>query len=67
MAQQIDYNKDTQKLFLEMMLNDVESFFRVQNIFNPQYFDRELKAVAKFIKYAPLKQFIKTDTNLLDI
>jgi len=71
MAQQIDYNKDTQKLFLEMMLNDVESFFRVQNIFNPQYFDRELKAVAKFIKdYAndykqlPDIEIVKAKTNV---
>jgi archaellum biogenesis ATPase FlaH len=50
MADVINYNKDLQQLFLEMMLNDAESFARVQNIFNPQYFDRELKTVAKFIK-----------------
>jgi archaellum biogenesis ATPase FlaH len=50
MAQQIEYNRDVQQLFLEMMLNDAESYARVQNIFNPQYFQRELQPVAKFIK-----------------
>ena len=50
MAQQIEYNRDIQQLFLEMMLNDAESYARVQNIFNPQYFQRELQPVAKFIK-----------------
>lgn len=45
-----DYSVDLQKLFLEMMLQNPESFVRVQNIFNPDNFDRSLKAAAKFFK-----------------
>ena len=56
MAQQIEYNRDVQQLFLEMMLNDAESYARVQNIFNPQYFQRELQPVAKFIKNYSVNQ-----------
>ena len=45
-----NYNTDTQKLFLEMMLQDAETYVRVQNIYNPENFDRSLRAVAEFIK-----------------
>jgi archaellum biogenesis ATPase FlaH len=45
-----EYNVDLQKLFLEMMLNDAQSFIRVQNIFNADNFDRSLKEAAKFIE-----------------
>ena len=45
-----DYNTDVQRLFLEMMLEDAQSYVRVQNIFNPENFDRSLKAAAEFIK-----------------
>ena len=33
-----------------MMLEDAESYVRVQNIFNPENFDRSLRSAAKFIK-----------------
>ena len=39
-----------QRLFLEMMLEDAESYVRVQNIFNPENFDRVLKPAAEFVK-----------------
>jgi hypothetical protein len=45
-----DYNADIQKLFLEMMLQDAMMYIRVQNIFNPENFDRSLREVAKFVK-----------------
>ena len=45
-----DYSLDVQKLFLEMMLEDAQSYVRVQNIYNPQNFDRSLRPVAEFIK-----------------
>jgi KaiC/GvpD/RAD55 family RecA-like ATPase len=45
-----EYNVETQRLFLEMMLEDAESYVRVQNIFNPENFDRTLRAAAEFIK-----------------
>jgi KaiC/GvpD/RAD55 family RecA-like ATPase len=45
-----DYSTDIQKLFLEMMLEDAASYVRVQNIYNPENFDRNLRAAAAFIK-----------------
>lgn len=45
-----DYSPDLQKLFIEMMLQDAQSYVRVQNIYNPENFDRSLREVAKFIK-----------------
>jgi len=45
-----DYSTDVQRLFLEMMLEDAASYVRVQNIYNPQNFDRSLRPVAEFIK-----------------
>ena len=45
-----EYNPELQRLFLEMMLQDAQSYVRVQNIYNPENFDRSLREVAKFIK-----------------
>ena len=45
-----DYNTEIQRLFLEMMLQDAETYVRVQNIYNPENFDRSLRSVAEFIK-----------------
>lgn len=45
-----EYNADIQKLFLEMMLQDSQNYVRVQNIFNPENFERSIRAVAEFIK-----------------
>ena len=45
-----DYNPDLQKLFLEMMLTDAQNFVRVQNIYNPENFDRSLRSAAEFIQ-----------------
>jgi len=44
------YDSAIQKLFVEMMLSDPQSYVRVQNIFNPNNFDRSLKSAAEFIK-----------------
>jgi replicative DNA helicase len=33
-----------------MMLHDAESFVRVQNIYNPENFDRSVRAAAEFVK-----------------
>lgn len=46
---QKEYSVDLQRLFLEMMLADAQSFVRVQNIYNPENFDRSLRETAKFI------------------
>jgi archaellum biogenesis ATPase FlaH len=45
-----DYSIEVQKLFLEMMLQDASSYVRVQNIFNPENFDRSLRPAAEFIR-----------------
>ena len=45
-----EYNIEVQKLFLEMMLEDAQSYVRVQNIYNPENFDRSLRPAAEFIK-----------------
>lgn len=45
-----EYNAEVQRLFLEMMLEDAQSYVRVQNIYNPENFDRSLRAAAEFIK-----------------
>ena len=39
-----------QRLFLEMILQDAESYVRVQNIYNPENFDRSVRPAAEFIK-----------------
>ena len=45
-----DYDPNIQKLFLEMMMQDAQNYVRVQNIYNPENFDRSLKAAAVFIQ-----------------
>lgn len=47
--QNADYGYEIQKLYLEIMLTDAETFVRCQSIFDPELFDRRLQTVAKFI------------------
>jgi len=47
--QNTDYGYEIQKVYLEMMLTDAESFVRCQAVFDPQTFDRRLQAPAKFL------------------
>ena len=47
--QNTDYGYDIQKVYLEMMLTDAETFVRCQAVFNDQAFDRRLQSAAKFI------------------
>jgi KaiC/GvpD/RAD55 family RecA-like ATPase len=44
-----EYTPELQKLFLEMMMQDAQSFVRVANIYNPENFDRSIREAAKFI------------------
>jgi len=44
-----EYGYDIQKLLLEMMLQDSESFIRVQNIFNVENFNTKLQPIAELI------------------
>jgi archaellum biogenesis ATPase FlaH len=66
-----EYSPELQKLFLEMMLQDAQSYVRVQNIYNPENFDRSLREVAKFIKShtddhkaMPTHEQVKAVTNV---
>lgn len=43
------FDAGIQKFFLEMMLTDPQCYVRVQNIYNPNNFDRSLKAAAEFV------------------
>jgi archaellum biogenesis ATPase FlaH len=47
--QNTDYGYDIQKMYIEMMLTDAETFVRCQTVFNPQVFDRRLQDAAKFL------------------
>lgn len=44
-----DYSRDIQKLYLEIMLTDAETFVRCQTIFSSEYFDNQLKKTAEYI------------------
>ena len=45
-----DYSVELQKLFLEMLQQNPESYVRIQNIYNPENFDRSLREAARFVK-----------------
>ena len=47
--QNTDYGYDIQKLYLEMMLTDAETFVRCQSVFDDKSFDRKLQPAAKFV------------------
>ena len=46
----VEYTKDFQQLFLEIMLEDAEKYVRVQNIFNIENFHKSLQPTAEMIK-----------------
>jgi replicative DNA helicase len=45
-----NYSSDVQKLYIEMFMSDAETFFRCNNIFDPENFDRKFQDIAAFIK-----------------
>ena len=49
-TQNTDYGYDIQKVYLEMMLTDAETFVRCQSVFDPSAFDRKLQPAAEFLK-----------------
>jgi RecA/RadA recombinase len=62
------YSVDLQKLFLEIILTDAQSYVRVQNIYNSDNFDRSLRTAAKFIKthaeqYSTLPTFLQVNAT----
>lgn len=57
-----NYDYDMQKLYLEVMLSDAETFVRCQGIFDHTLFDRKLQEAANFIheyseKYSVMPEF----------
>lgn len=46
----LEFSVDLQKLFIEVIVGNSETWARVQNIFNPENFDRRLQPTAEFIK-----------------
>ena len=47
--QNTDYGYDIQKVYLEMMLTDAETFVRCHTVFDHTMFDRRLQDAAKFL------------------
>ena len=47
--QNTDYGYEIQKVYLEMMMTDAETFVRCQAVFNPEAFDRRLQDGARFL------------------
>jgi len=47
--QNTDYGYEIQKVYLEMMMTDAESFVRAQAVFDPSNFDRRLQDTATFL------------------
>ena len=66
-----EYNAEVQRLFLEMMLQDATSYVRVQNIYNPENFDRSLRSAAEFVakhstefKTLPTREQVQATTGV---
>lgn len=47
--QNTDYGYEIQKIYLEMMMTDAETFVRCQSVFDDKAFDRRLQPAAKFL------------------
>lgn len=47
--QNLDYSRDVQRVYLEIMLTDAATFVRCQSVFDPNSFDRTLQPAARFI------------------
>lgn len=45
-----EYGYELQKLFLEFLISNRDLAARCQNVLNPDYFDRRLRAAAEFVK-----------------
>jgi len=68
--QNADYGYEIQKLYLEMLLNNAETFVRCQSIFDHTLFDRKLQTAAKYIndyvdtnRVMPTYDMVNASTN----
>jgi len=61
MAQIKNYDYEVQKVYLEMMMSDAETFVRCQGIFDHTLFDRKLQDAAQFINEYAKKYTVLPD------
>jgi archaellum biogenesis ATPase FlaH len=64
--QNTDYGYEIQKVYLEMMMSDAESFVRCQAVFDPDAFDRRLHDGAKFLTEYVTEHNAATRADLKD-
>lgn len=61
-----EYDVDVQKLYLELMLADAETYVRCQGIFDSTLFDRRLQEAAEFIKTYAGQYSVMPDYNMVN-
>jgi archaellum biogenesis ATPase FlaH len=61
-----DYSYEVQKLYLEMMLADAETFVRCQGIFDHTLFDRKLQDAAEFINLYSKEYSVLPDYEMVN-
>lgn len=61
-----NYDYDVQKLYLEMMLADAETFVRCQGIFDYTLFDRKLQETAQFINEYSKQYSVLPDYDIVN-
>ena len=61
-----NYDYEVQKLYLELMLADAETFVRCQGIFDSTLFDRKLQDAAKFVKDYADKYAVMPEYNMVN-
>jgi len=58
-----EYNIDVQKLFLRMMITNIELYTRVSNIMNPENFDKSIRPIALMFKEHSTKYNVLPDPS----
>ena len=61
-----EYDYDVQKLYLEIMLADAETFVRCQGIFDSTLFDRKLQEAAEFIHQYAEQYSVLPEYNMVN-
>ena len=61
-----DYSYEVQKLFLELMLADAETFVRCQGIFDHTLFDRKLQDAAEFVNEYAKQYTVLPDYDMVN-
>ena len=61
-----DYSYEVQKLFLELMLADAETFVRCQGIFDHSLFDRKLQDAAEFVNEYAKQYTVLPDYDMVN-